>query len=171
MLVSYRPLAAFRGAGGGGSRASEGETSGIACKASYVSSRSGEDREVLEAIAGAADGGSGGESRIDGRKATLRRAPWARRRAARPRPPARPLAPALRADRPRTAASAASAKKSHATQLAPPRSPSSRGRTCAVQMMATTALVQAHACTQTRQPRWLFGAASCVVHEQHPCAK
>ena len=31
--------------------------------------------------------------------------------------------------------------------------------------------VDAGAGLHTRQPRWLLGAASCVVHEQHPCAK
>ena len=41
----------------------------------------------------------------------------------------------------------------------------------AVKMMAAMALMKAHTCTKTRQPRRLFGSWSCVVHEHTPCAK
>ena len=57
----------------------------------------------------------------------------------------------------RTAASTASAKKRHATGYLQSPVPINQRPNSAVQMMAATALVQAHACTQPRWRRWLLG--------------
>ena len=162
MLVSYRPLAAVRGAGALEAARPGGEAGcelrhGIEEVRSYSRGRR---RRLGRRIAnwrmeshahtgslGATTGGSSASSA----------APFLHRRSA--------------PNEPTTAASAASAKKRHATGYLQSPVPISQRPNSAVQMMATTAFTMAHACTQTRQPRWLLGAASCVVHEQHPCAK